>query len=169
MAKGLIGEEAALPSASQAEIEEALDGLAASPEVNLIGALQEIQQRFGYLPPAALETISRRTKVPLSRIYGVVTFYAQFYTEPRGKHTVLCCRGTACHVKGAARVLEAVKRELGVEEGESTPDLLFYLETVACLGTCFLAPVVMIDNDYYGLLTPQRIETILRSYRAQSE
>jgi NADH-quinone oxidoreductase subunit E len=111
-----------------------------------------------------LEEISRRTKTRLSRIYGVVTFYAQFYTEPRGRHTVLCCRGTACHVKGASEVLESVKRTLGIDRGQTTPDLKFYLETVACLGTCFLAPVMMIDSQYFGKLTPRRVRTILENY-----
>jgi len=149
------------------DVSALLDELAVGPQSNLIGLLQEVQERFGYLPPHALREISRRTKIPLSRVYGVVTFYAQFYTEPRGRHTVVCCRGTACHVKGAARILDAVKKVLGIEEGESTPDLKFYLETVACLGTCFLAPVIMIDDQYHGKLTPQRVETILKHYQTQ--
>jgi len=153
---------------SDAEIEGFLESLGAPPETNLIGALQEIQEKFGYLPRVALEAVSRRSRIPLSRIYGVVTFYAQFYTEPRGRHTILCCRGTACHVKGAPRVLDAVQQELGIDEGESTPDLMFYLETVACLGTCFLAPVMMIDNEYFGDLTPSKVTRILQSYRSQS-
>ena len=153
------------PPPPDAEIAALLDGLGVSAESNLIGVLQEVQERFGYLPPAALEQISRRTDISLSRVWGVVSFYAQFYTEPRGRHTIRCCRGTACHVKGAGRVLDALQRELGIEEGETTPDLVFYLETVACLGTCFLAPVMMIDSTYYGRLTPQRIASILKTYR----
>ncbi|MBN1459243.1 MAG: NADH-quinone oxidoreductase subunit NuoE [Armatimonadetes bacterium] len=154
---------------SDAEIKEFLNSLDAPEQTNLIGVLQEIQQKFGYLPRAALEAISRRSRIPLSRIYGVITFYAQFYTEPRGRHTILCCRGTACHVKGAPRVLDAIRQELGIEEGESTPDLMFYLETVACLGTCFLAPVMMIDSEYFGDLTPSKVTRILQSYRSQSQ
>jgi NADH-quinone oxidoreductase subunit E len=161
------GGTVSLQGFAETEIREALEALRASPRENLIGALQEVQERFGYLPQAVLAEMSRRWRIPLSRIYGVVTFYAQFYTEPRGRHTIRCCRGTACHVRGAERVLEAVERELGIGEGESTPDLLFYLETVACLGTCFLAPVMMIDNTYYGMLTPQKVAAILRSQRAQ--
>jgi len=152
-----------------AEVDGLLDELGVAPGCNLIGVLQEVQDRFGYLPRPALEKISRRARLPLSRVYGVVTFYAQFYTEPRGRHTIRCCRGTACHVKGAGRVLDAVKRELGVDEDETTPDLLFYLETVACVGTCFLAPVMMIDNQYYGMLSPQKVQRILQSYRGDSE
>ena len=151
------------PSAD--EINAVLDELDVSPQSNLIGLLQEVQDRLGYLPAPALRQISRRTRIPLSRIYGVVSFYAQFYTEPRGRHTIRCCRGTACHVKGAARVLDTVRRTLALDEGQTTEDMMFYLETVACLGTCFLAPAMMIDNQYFGKLTPRRIENILKSYR----
>ena len=136
--------------------------------VNLIGLLQQVQERFGYLPPAAIREIGRRTRIPLSRIYGVVSFYAQFHTEPRGRHTILCCRGTACHVRSGERVLDMLRDILGIDEGQSTEDLLFYLESVACLGTCFLAPVMMIDSQYYGTLAPSRIEKILNSYRVKT-
>jgi len=159
---------AAPPEASAAEIAELLDLLAVAPGCNLIGVLQRVQERLGYLPREALVAVGRRARVPLSRIYGIVTFYAQFYTEPRGRHTIRCCRGTACHVKGAQRVIETVERELGIKEGQTTPDMLFYLETVACLGTCFLAPVMMVDSNYYGVLTPQKIERVLRSYRTEA-
>jgi NADH-quinone oxidoreductase subunit E len=154
---------------SEAEVQALLDALEVTPQSNLIGLLQDVQERFGYLPRSAIERIARRTKVPLSRIYGVVTFYAQFYTEPRGRHTIRCCRGTACHVRGAGRVLESLQRELGIDDGESTPDLFFCLETVACLGTCFLAPVMMIDDRYYGMLTPQKMAKILQSYRPSEQ
>ena len=159
--------KAAIPGPAQPEITALLDELSISPASNLIGVLQQVQDRFGHLPAAALREVSRRTRIPLSRIYGVLSFYAQFYTEPHGRHTIRCCRGTACHVKGAGRVLDAIERELGVKEGETTPDLNFYLETVACLGTCFLAPVMMIDNLYFGSLTPQRVQSVLRSYRTE--
>ncbi len=153
----------ALPT--EEEVRAVLDDLDVSPQSNLISVLQGVQERLGYLPPPALEQISQRTRTHLSRIYGVVSFYAQFYTEPHGKHTIRCCRGTACHVKGGRRILEAIERELGISDGETTPDLVFYLETVACLGTCFLAPAMMIGNQYFGRLTPQRVKSILRSYR----
>jgi NADH-quinone oxidoreductase subunit E len=166
MAKTITNQDAAALAPAEAEVEELLDELNVSPESNLIAVLQQVQDCFGYLPRMAIEEISRRTKIRLSRIYGVVSFYAQFYTEPHGRHTVRCCRGTACHVKGSGQVLAAVERALGVREGETTPDLMFYLETVACLGTCFLAPAIMIDDHYYGKLTPQRVESILRSYGA---
>lgn len=153
------------PSAD--EIGELLDQLHVSSGANLIGVLQEVQDRFGYLPAPALQEIGRRMKTPLSRVYGVVSFYAQFYTRPRGRHTIRCCRGTACHVKGAERVIDTAKRVLGIDEGQTTPDMLFYLETIACLGTCFLAPAMMIDSQYFGRLTPQRVQGIIRSYRAK--
>ncbi len=145
---------------------EGLRGRGAISNTNLIGVLQDIQEHFGYLPPVALDEVSRKTRIPLGRIYGVVSFYAQFYTEPHGRHTIRCCRGTACHVKGAARIIDAVRNNLGIEEGQTTDDMQFYLETVACLGACFLAPVMMIDNRYYGKLTPQRVAGILKQYRA---
>jgi len=160
----LSGSDAVSPT--EAEVSALVDELQVSSASNLIAVLQNVQERFGFLPRAALQEISRRTGIPLSRVYGVVSFYAQFYTQPRGRHTIRCCRGTACHVKGAPQALAMVERTLGVIEGETTPDLLFYLETVACLGTCFLAPAMMIDDQYYGKLTPHRVASILRSYGA---
>ena len=153
---------------SREQIVTLLDRLNVCPESNLIGVLQDVQDRFGFLPGGALKEISRRMKLPLSRVHGVVSFYAQFYTAPRGKHTIRVCRGTACHVKGAGRVLNVVQRQLGIDEGQTTPDMTFYLETVACLGACFLAPTMMIDSQYYGQLTPKRIESVLGSYRTRS-
>ncbi|MHB1457256.1 MAG: NADH-quinone oxidoreductase subunit NuoE family protein [Armatimonadota bacterium] len=149
---------------SETDILAELDRLGVTSESNLIALLQDVQERFSFLPRFALEEISCRTGIPLSRVYGVVSFYTQFYTEPRGRHTIRCCSGTACHVKDAPRVLDSIERVLGIEEGQSTPDLRFYLETVACLGTCFLAPVMMIDNEYFGELTPERVEKVLSNY-----
>jgi len=154
----------ALGEPSHDQIQALLNKLNVSPDANLIGLLQQLQDHFGYLPAGALVQISRRTRIPLSRIYGVVSFYAQFYTSPRGKHTVRACRGTACHVKGAGRILEAIKRTLNIDDAQSTSDLKFYLETVACVGTCFLAPVIMIDEQYFGKLTPGSVQTILQNY-----
>ncbi len=148
-----------------AEAEALPSQMNVSPQSNLITVLQEVQGKLGYLPAPALAEMSLRMRIPLSSIYGVVSFYAQFYTEPRGKHTVRCCNGTACHVKGSRRVLDALKDELGVDEGQTTGDILFFLETVACLGTCFLAPVMMVDNQYYGMLNPRRVKKILNSFR----
>lgn len=130
----------------------------------LIPVLQEAQSIYGYLSEEVLAHIGRELKVPLSRIYGVVTFYAQFYLTPRGRHTVRVCRGTACHVRGGRSILNAVKENLGIEEDETTKDLNFSLETVACLGTCFLAPVMMVDRNYYGKLISHRVPSILHQF-----
>ena len=145
-----------------------LEKIQVNENSNLIAVLQDVQEEFGFLPRTAITEIGNRTKTPLSRIYGVISFYAQFYTEPRGKHTILCCRGTACHVKGAKRVIDTLEQKLGIEEGQTTPDMNFYLETVACVGTCFLAPVMMIDNQYYGMLTPKKIPSILKNYQSDN-
>ncbi len=156
-----------LTGPDEMEVKEFLNELDVSPASNLIGLLQDVQERFGFLPQHAIHDISRLTRTPLSRVYGVVSFYAQFYTEPRGKHTIRACRGTACHVRGANRIIETIERTLGISDGQTTPDMLFCMETVACLGTCFLAPVMMIDNAYYGSLTPQRVEQVLKSYQTE--
>jgi NADH:ubiquinone oxidoreductase subunit E len=138
-------------------------------EASLIPVLQEVQSLFRYLPEEALVRIGRNLKVPLSRIYGVVTFYSQFYLTPRGKHVIKSCQGTACHVRGSKGALDALSRELKVAPGGTTEDLNFTLETVACLGTCFLAPVVMVDDDYYGKLTPKRAVDAVKKYARATE
>ena len=130
----------------------------------LIPILQEIQDSFGYLSSEVLMEVSDYTKIPASQIYGVATFYEQFHLKPRGRHTIKCCRGTACHVKGGSEIINALKNELNTDEGGTTEDMKFTFETVACLGTCFLAPVIMIDNDYYGNLTADKISKIVSKY-----
>jgi NADH-quinone oxidoreductase subunit E len=135
----------------------------------LIPVLQSVQERYGWLSSETLERVSSRLQIPLSQVYGVVTFYAQFYLEPRGRHTVRCCRGTACHVRGASNVLATIEQVLGVSDGETTPDLEFTVETVACLGTCFLAPVMMIDENYYGKLDSARVRSVFEEYRRAEE
>ena len=151
---------------SDEDINLLLDELIDLESFNLIGLLQDVQDRFGFLPQAALEGISRRTRISLSRIYGVVSFYSQFYTEPHGRHTIRCCRGTACHINGARRIIDALEAELGISDGQTTPDMVFFLESVACLGTCFLAPVMMIGEQYFGKLTAAGVGEILENYRA---
>jgi NADH-quinone oxidoreductase subunit E len=147
----------------------ALDRILAShngiTSTDLSPLLQEIQAYYGYLPPPVLLEMSRRTGIPASRIYGVATFYEQFRLEPHGKHTVRCCRGTACHVRGGHGMIQTISRELGIAEGQTTRDMRFTFETVACLGTCFLAPVIMVNNDYYGNMTPTRIGGVLERYQ----
>ena len=139
------------------------------PADYLIPLLQEIQEGYGYLPPPVLSWVSERTGIPASRMYGVITFYAQFYTEPHGKHLVRCCRGTACHVRGGKKILNTVRNLLGIEEGESTEDMLFSLETVACLGACALSPVMVVDKGYYGKMTGRRAEQILQRMMEKGE
>lgn len=127
----------------------------------LIPILQKVQEEIGYLPDQAMLEIAKTTGVPESQVYGVASFYAQFRFTPRGKHTIMVCRGTACHVRGAERILEETERALGIEEGETTEDQQYTLETVACIGCCALAPCVMIDEDVEAKLTPQMVPKIL--------
>jgi len=130
----------------------------------LIPILQEVQETCGYLPEGILTYVSERSKVPLSKIYGIVTFYAQFSLVPRGRNTIKICLGTACHVKGAKRVLAKLEEALGIKVGGTSSDSKFTLEIVRCLGTCFLAPVMMINRDYFGKLTPDKVGKILKQY-----
>jgi NADH-quinone oxidoreductase subunit E len=131
---------------------------------DLIPVLQKIQAAYGYLPRRVLLEMSKRTSIPASTIYGVATFYEQFHLEPHGRHTVRCCRGTACHVKGGPNITKTVERLLGVSDGQTTENMRFTFETVACLGTCFLAPAMMINNDYYGRLNVKKLKSILDGY-----
>lgn len=130
----------------------------------LIPIFQEIQENFGYLPEEALIFVSEEMDIPLSRIYGVVTFYSQFYLTPRGRNTIRLCRGTACHVRGAKFVLRRVEEALGIKEGETTDDFEFSLETVACLGACAMGPVMVVNLTYFGKMSPKKVETILKQY-----
>jgi len=131
---------------------------------DVIPLLQAVQQRRGYLPREVLEAIAKRTRVSLTRIYGVATFYERFRFQPVGKHVIQACHGTACHVNGAKQIGRAIHQTLQIKDRETTPDGLFTLETVACLGCCSLAPVMMIDDKVYGRLTAQRAQRILSRY-----
>jgi NADH-quinone oxidoreductase subunit E len=131
---------------------------------DIIPLLQRLQGAYGYLPPDVVLAVCEETALPASRVFGVATFYSQFSLEPRGKHLVRCCRGTACHVRGGHRLLGTIERALGIQDSGTTRDRLFSLETVACLGTCFLAPVMMIDGNYYGQVSPDRVKNILDQY-----
>jgi NADH-quinone oxidoreductase subunit E len=143
------------------ELTKVLDTYRGSQE-ELISILQDVQERFGYLPKEAMFDISKFLGVPESRVYAVASFYAQFRFMPMGKNTVMVCRGTACHVKGAPRILEEVKRELQVDEGETTKDLEYTLETVACLGCCALAPCIMINDEVAANLTPKKVKALFQ-------
>ncbi len=132
---------------------------------SVIPVLQQAQEIFGYLPREVLIKISKEIGVPVSQIYGVVTFYAQFHLEPRGQNIIRSCQGTACHVRGAKAVLVAIREKLGLKEGQvTTPDLKFTLETVACIGACGLAPVFMVNDDTHGRLTPESVGPIMDKY-----
>jgi NADH-quinone oxidoreductase subunit E len=162
------GMEALMTAAKIAPIEPALkiiEELSPVTEGQIIPLLQRLQDVYGYLPQDVVIEVARRTGLPASRVYGVATFYAQFRLKPGGRHTIRCCRGTACHVRGSKTVLNAVKSELGIDDGETTEDMKFSLETVACLGTCFLAPVIMVNNDYFGGMTPGQIRNVLDKYK----
>jgi len=130
----------------------------------LIPLLQKVQEEFGYIPPAAVQPIADSLSLFPSQAQGVITFYAQFSMEPRGRNIVRVCRGTACHVRGGRTILKAVKQNLGIDEGETRGDLKFTLETVACLGTCFLAPVMMVNRSYFGKLVSPKVRSILNQY-----
>jgi NADH-quinone oxidoreductase subunit E len=132
---------------------------------DLVPILQQVQKAYGYLPKPILMAVSDRTGIAASQIYGVATFYEQFYLEPHGRYTVRCCRGTACHVKGGPNIIKTLKRTLGIEPGETTDDMEFTFETVACLGACALAPVMVIDGTYYGKMSYRKVGLVLESAR----
>lgn len=135
----------------------------------LIPLLQEIQDALGFIPPESIEPVAEALNIYPSQVQGVITFYAGFSLEPKGKYVVKVCRGTACHVKGGRSVLRFMKRELRLNEGETSPDYQFTLETVACLGACFLAPVMMINRAHFGKLSPPKITTILNQFKKEGK
>jgi NADH-quinone oxidoreductase subunit E len=128
---------------------------------DLIPILQEVQERFGYLPGEVMQAVAKFLRLSDSVVYGVSTFYAQFKFTPIGKKVVKVCRGTACHVRGAARILQEIEKQLGIKPGETTEDLEYSLETIACFGSCALAPVMVIGKDVYGRLTTNKVKDIL--------
>ncbi len=130
----------------------------------LIPLLQKVQEEYGYIPPETIGPIAEALQLFPSEVQGVVTFYSQFSLKPRGKNVIRVCKGTACHVRGGRSILKIAKRELGVDEGNTTEDYQFTLETVACLGACFLAPTMMVNKNYYGKLSPPKMTSILKQY-----
>ncbi|MGD9873053.1 MAG: NADH-quinone oxidoreductase subunit NuoE [Kiritimatiellia bacterium] len=130
----------------------------------LIPLLQAVQKKYSYVPKEAVELIADELGMFPVDIYGVLTFYAQFYLEPRGRHTIRVCEGTACYIMGGKDILDRLKTDLGVEESKTTADGRFYLETVACLGCCGMAPAMMIDEDFYGNCTAGQLDGILKKY-----
>ena len=130
----------------------------------LIPLLQKVQEEYGYIPPETIGLIAKALYLFPSEVQGVVTFYSQFSLKPRGKNVIRVCKGTACHVRGGRSILKIAKRELGVNEGDTTEDYQFTLDTVACLGACFLAPTMMVNKNYYGKLSPPKMTSILKQY-----
>lgn len=128
----------------------------------LIPVLHEVQEVWGYLPLKAQKMVAEGLDIPLAEVYGVVTFYTQFSTEPKGKYRIQVCLGTACYVKGAGEVLQKFSEELGIEVGKCTPDGMFSLDAARCIGACGLAPVVMINDQVYGSMTPEKVEDVLK-------
>jgi NADH:ubiquinone oxidoreductase subunit E len=128
---------------------------------HLIPALQAVQEAEGWLSSESLRAVAARLGVPESSVYGVASFYSQFYLSPQGKHKIRVCLGTACHVRGSGSILAAVRDKLGIEPGNSTADFEFNLERVACVGSCALAPVVVIDDRVYGAMTPEKTLQVL--------
>ena len=132
---------------------------------SLIPILQEVLALYNYLPKDALEYIAASTGTPIAQIYGVVTFYSQFHLNPRGRNIIRVCQGTACHVRGGKVILQTIEKELGIKAGHTTEDLRFTLETVACIGACGLAPVMQVNEDTHGRLTPDKLSAILAKYQ----
>jgi NADH-quinone oxidoreductase subunit E len=146
------------------QVDAIIDHWGASPEFS-VEMMQDIQDRFRHLPKAALERMCERTGADMGRLYHVATFFKAFSLEPRGEIPIQVCTGTACHVRGAARVLEAFERELGVKTGGTTEDLKFSLDGVRCLGCCGLAPVVTVGADLHGAIDSSRVQRLVKKYR----
>ena len=132
----------------------------------LIAVLEDIQDEYGYLPEAALRIVAERMALSLVDVYGVATFYRSFSLQPRGRHLIRVCLGTACHVRGAPMVVEEFERRLGIRAGETTPDGEFTLETVNCLGACALGPIVVVDGRYFSNVNAAKARSILEEARA---
>ncbi|MBE0461213.1 MAG: NADH-quinone oxidoreductase subunit NuoE [Candidatus Aminicenantes bacterium] len=131
----------------------------------LIHILHEVQKEYGYIPVESVSAISKYLRISESEIFGILTFYKAFTLEPRGKHHITICMGTACHIRGAPKILEEVQRQLGIDAGETTPDRMFSLETVNCLGCCAIGPVAVIDGNYYSNITTKKINSIIKEYK----
>jgi NADH-quinone oxidoreductase subunit E len=135
---------------------------------SLIMILQRLQEAYGYLPTGVLDLLARRMNIPIAQILGTATFYSQFRFEPAGRYMIRVCHGTACHIAGADKITDTICRSLGVQELETTPDGLFTLERVACIGCCSLAPAIMINEEVYGSLTPDKVAGIIEDYRKRT-
>jgi NADH-quinone oxidoreductase subunit E len=135
----------------------------------ILSILQDVQAKEKYLPKETLEYIGEKLHIPLNKIYRIATFYRAFSLSPRGKHEVCVCMGTACHVRGAQRIIDQVKLALDIRPGETTKDLNFTLETVNCLGVCAAGPVVAIDGQYFGKMSPAKVDGTLKKFRSDKK
>lgn len=131
----------------------------------LINILQETQEQFRYLPEQAMERIADFLKLPVSEVYSVASFYALFRFAPSGRKTIRVCRGTACHVRNGSHILHSIEKRLGIKPGETTPDMEYTLETVACIGACALAPNISIEKETYGLVNSEKLEEVIGDYK----
>lgn len=145
------------------KVEEVLDSYQ-HHEGFLVSILQDVQAEYNYLPREALVGVSQGLSIPLSQVYSVATFFKAFSLKPRGRHLIHVCLGTACHVRGAVRVLEAIERELGINTGDTTEDLKYTLETVNCVGACALGPIVIVDEKYSGEMMTDKVKPLLEKY-----
>ena len=136
---------------------------------SLVSILQDIQAEYHYLPEDTLRVVARQLDLQLIQVYSVATFFKAFSLKPRGEHIVSVCLGTACHVRGAPAVLDEVKRQLGIEPGETTEDMRFTLETVNCLGACALGPIVVVDSKYHGQMSPGKVKKVLKQQKRNPE
>lgn len=132
----------------------------------LIELLQSVQDIYGYLPEKEMQRVARHAGIPISRVYGVATFYNMFRFQPLGKYVIKVCRGTACHVKGSFDILMTLENELGIKAGQTTKDLLFTIETVACIGACSIAPVIAVNEEFHGGLTTKSVQKLLKTYKS---
>ena len=136
---------------------------------SLVSILQDVQSEYRYLPEDALRVVAGQLGLQVIQVYGVATFFKAFSLKPRGEHIVSVCLGTACHVRGAPAVLDEVKRQLGIEPGETTKDMRFTLETVNCLGACALGPIMVIDGEYRGQMSPSKVKKVLKQPKRNPE
>lgn len=156
------------PSDNETRLRRVLDRFSGEAE-ELIPILQKVQESFGYIPEEHMLDIARFVGVPESKVFGTATFYAQFRFTPMGRKQVMVCRGTACHVKGAPLIQEAIERKLGIREGETTPDGEYSLESVACIGCCSLAPCIMVNKKVEANMTPDKVEKLFGAAKGNTK
>ena len=146
-----------------AKVDDIILGYKSRPGA-LIPVLEAVQETIGYLPKSIQKRVAMGLSIPFGQVYGVVTFYSFFTMKPRGKHTIRCCLGTACYVRGGSKILEKLTHELNINPGDTTPDRRFSLETVRCLGACGLAPVMMVGEDTYRQVKPTKLSSVIKDY-----